>query len=58
MAARANVPDSGGGEKHLVMRTYKIVLLDWTTDITNIVEHPVFDSNFNKGSQNGPNSLY
>ena len=58
VVAEDNIPDGGCGEEHLVVWTYEIVLLVNVTYIRNIIEYPVFHSDFNEGRHDSPNSLH
>jgi predicted ferric reductase len=48
-----NSPDSGSSKEYLVMRTGQMTLLVVGADILHIREHPFFDANLHKGSEDG-----
>lgn len=53
-----SVPDSGGGEEHLIVRTCEIVFLIFRTYIRDVVEYPLLYPDLDKGSQARCNSLH
>jgi hypothetical protein len=40
-----NAPDGGRGEKNVVVWTSKVALLGWGTNVWDIAENPLLDTN-------------